>query len=144
VVQDGVPEDEVERVVLERQSLRLACDRLDVEPEPAGRLRERAQHPRRDVRRDRRADHPGAHQVEREVARARADLERPLEPAGGHGERPQGLAQLARHLRLTDLVVADSPLRVVVLGGQVVVAHVRRADGVRRLHGRRRVDDRPA
>jgi len=60
------------------------------------------------------------------------------EAAGRQPARPERLAQLAGHLRLGHLVVADAPLRDVVLGGQVVVAHVRLADGVGRgRHGPR-------
>src|SRR4029450_2484490 len=82
---------------------------------------ERLQHPRRDVGGHSLADHTGAEQVQREVAGARADLER---PGGMVRLPPKRLAQLAGDLRLPDGVVLDSPLRVVAWGGEVVVAQV--------------------
>ena len=108
-----VAEDEVERVV-RRMAARLPRTPPSRRPAPSSAadslsLRE---HARRDVRGHRLADHAGAQQVEREVAGARADLERARVAARLVPER---LAELAGHLRLADVAVADAPLRVVVL-----------------------------
>ena len=104
---------------------------------PPGRARRRtptarASMPGRDVRGDRRADHPGAQQVEREVAGAGADLERAVEAAARAAAAPAPCAACRVTCAWPDLVVADAPLRVVVLGGEVVVADVGVADGRRR------------
>ncbi len=72
-------------------------------------------------------DHACAQQVQREVAGAGPDLERPRVPAG---RRAQRLAQLAQHLAGADLAVVDGPLRVVGVRRLIVVANVRRADAV--------------
>src|SRR5215217_3703167 len=99
-------EDEVERAVGERERGGLAAGGLDVQPELGRGPRERAQHPRRDIRRYGLLDHAGDHEVEPEVAGARSDLERTTEAPARVAER---LAQLGGDLRLTDLVVLDSP-----------------------------------
>ncbi len=83
------------------------------------------EHARRDVAAGRLADQPGAQQVEREVAGARADLERAREVSGLPAER---LAQLRDDLLAADLAEVDAPLGVVVVGRDVVVARVRVAD----------------
>ena len=75
--------------------------------------------------------HAGAQQVEREVARAGADLERAVEALGAPAER---LAQLAHHLRLPGLTVGDAPFVVVMGRSEVVIAHVRLVDRLG-LHG---------
>ena len=75
-------EDEVEALVLEGQRLGLGGDRGHVlEPERLGGGGEPLQHPRRDVGRGQPLDHPELDQVEREVAGARADLQRVAEAA---------------------------------------------------------------
>ena len=133
VVEHGVPEHQVEGVVVEGQPLRLARGGLDGQAELGRGALELAQHPGGDVGGHGLADHPGPQQVEREVAGAGADLE-----GSGVAARlvPERLAQLARDLCLADGAVVDAPLRVVVLGGQVVVADVCVPDGLGRLHER--------
>ena len=74
------------------------------------------------------ADQPGEHQVEREVAGARADLQGALEAGGLAAER---LAHLGGDLRLADVAEVDAPLGVVVVGRHVVVAGVDVADLLR-------------
>jgi hypothetical protein len=133
VVEHGVAEDEVERVVLEGEVRGLAGRRLDREPQLGRGALEAPQHSRRDVRGHRLAHHSGAQQVEREVAGTGSDFERALVVPWLVPER---LAQLAGDLRLADLAVVDAPLRVVVLGREVVVADVGVPDAVGRLHGR--------
>ena len=71
-------------------------------------------------------DQPGAQQVQREVARAGADLERARVAA-----RPRAaerLAHLRQHLVVPELAEVDAPLGVVVVGRDVVVARVDVAD----------------
>src|SRR4051794_41648895 len=58
-------------------------------------------------------------EVEREVAGARADLQRARIRAR---LRAQQLRELAEHLRLADPAEVDAPLGVVVVGRHVVVA----------------------
>jgi hypothetical protein len=128
VVEHRVAEQEVERVVLEGQLGGVAGRGLDLEAEPPGVGLERLDHPGRDVRARRRADHARAQQVEREVARARADLERARERAR---VRAQELRELAEHLRSADLAEVDPPFRVVVVRRHVVVAAVDVEDLVR-------------
>jgi len=70
---------------------------------------------------------PGAQQVEREVPGARADLERARERAAVSAEC---LAHLPEYLLDSALVVRDSPLRVVIRSGDVVVAGVHILDVV--------------
>ena len=126
MVKDGVAKDEVEALVLERQSLGVGLAGLDLEPQaldPGGEL---AEHPRGDIRRHEPLDRAELHQVEREVPRARADLERVQEgPLGPAAER---LGELAADLVLADRAEVDPPLRVVARGGRVVVAGVDVAD----------------
>ena len=99
MVQDGVAEDEVEALVVERQPLGVGGDGLDLEAERARRCaRSVVEHPRRDVGGGRVArSTPELQQVEREVAGARADLERVAEAVGR--SPPSALRSLPQHLR---------------------------------------------
>jgi len=133
VVEHRVAEDQVERVVLERELRGLAGHGLDRHLQLGRRALEPAEHAGRDVGGHRLPHHARTKQVEREVPRARADLERALVPARLVTQR---LAELAGHLRLADAVVVDPPLRVVVLGGEVVVADVEVPYALGALHGR--------
>ena len=110
VVEDGVAEHEIERLVLERKSLGVGLNRLDLEPEPLGGRREHVEHSGGDVDRGRLTDHAGAQQIEREVAGAGTDLERALVVAGLAAER---LRELHQHLALARFAVVDRPLAVV-------------------------------
>ena len=65
--------------------------------------------------------HAGLQQVEAEVARARADLQRARERPGARAEQ---LGDLAQHLLLADLAERDAPLGVVGVRRHVVVAAV--------------------
>ena len=121
VMQDGVAEHEVERLVVERQLGGVAGDGLDVQAEPLRIALERGQHPRADVGARGRAHHAGLQQVEREVAGARADLQRAAERPGSRAEQ---LGELAEHLAVPDLAERDPPLGVIGLGRHVVVAAV--------------------
>ena len=78
-------------------------------------------HARRDVGARRMLDDTRAHEVQREVAGAGADLEHALEAARLAAE---GLAQLADDLGLAGGAEVDAPLRVVAGGRPVVVARV--------------------
>ena len=114
---------------------RRRARRLDLEAELARALaRERAEHPGRDVGARRLADHAGAQQVQGEVARAGADLQRAVVAAVG--SRRAALRSFAEHLLVADLAEVDAPLGVVVAGRHVVVARVRRR-GSRSALGRR-------
>jgi hypothetical protein len=87
-----VTQHEIERAVRERQRRGVAGDSSNVEPEPRSVALEGREHPGGDVGADGLADHPREHQVEREVARAGADLERaPVRP----GPCAEQLAELA-------------------------------------------------
>jgi hypothetical protein len=121
VVQHGVAEHEVEGRVVERELGGVAGGGLHLAPEPARVGLERLQHAGRDVGARRVLDDPGAEQVEREVAGARADLQRARVRAG---RRAQQLGELAEHLRPADPAEVDAPLGVVVVGRDVVVAAV--------------------
>src|SRR5206468_1344960 len=84
------------------------------------------------------------HQVQGEVARPGADLERAL--VALVKLRADQLAQLAEHLRLADLAEVDSPLGVIARGRDVVVARVDVADLIgspQSLHGDGRLPCRP-
>ena len=133
VVQHGMADDQVKALVGERQALRVGDLRRDVEAELRGVCGERLEHPGRDVAARRVADQALEHQVEREIAGARADLERALEPRGRRAER---LLELRAHLLAADRAEVDTPLGVVVLGRDVVVGGVRLADLLRGQHGR--------
>jgi hypothetical protein len=87
----------------------------------SGRWCRTAEHAGGDVGADRRLDDARLHQVEREVAGARADLQRARERAGTPAEQ---LLDLAEHLRAADVAEVDAPLRVVVGRRDVVVAAV--------------------
>jgi hypothetical protein len=135
VVQDGVAEDEVEGLGLERQLLGIARHHVDVDAETVGVGLQRREHPGRDVGAGGVPDHAGERQVQREVAGAGTDLER----LGERPERPADqLAELAEHLRLADLAEVDAPLGVVAGGGAVVVAGVDVADLFSSGRGRHR------
>ena len=121
MVEHGVAEHEIERLVVERQLRRVARDGLHLHPDVLGVPGERVQHPRSDVGAGRRPDHALLHQVDREVPGARADLERALERAR---RRPEQLAHLAQHLLASDLAEGDAPLGVVVACRGVVVTAV--------------------
>jgi hypothetical protein len=136
VVQHGVPEDDVERVVLERQVLGLADDGVDRrQSEPLGRSLEGLEHPPGHVRGDDLVEPALAEQVEGEVPGARADLE----PAAVRfpAVAAERLLHLAQHLSGALGPVVDAPLGVVRVRRQVVVAHVGFEDFVRGLlrHG---------
>ena len=121
MVQDRVPEDEIERPVLERQVLRRARRGLDLQAHAGGVGLQHVDHPLRDVGGDGAAHDAGGEQVQREVAGAGADLQRPRERAG---RRSQQLVDLAEHLRAPDLAVVDAPLAVVARRRGVVIADV--------------------
>ena len=132
MVQHGVTEHEVEALVLERQLRRVAGRGLDLQPELGRVVLERLQHAGRDVGAGRLADHAGLQQVQAEVARPGADLERARERPGRRAEQ---LRELAEHLLVADLAERDAPLGVVAAGRHVVVATVDVQDLV--LGGRR-------
>jgi hypothetical protein len=121
VMEHRVPEDEVERRVLERQRRGVADRGLDVETEPAGVAPQRREHARRHVGADRRPHDALLHEVEREVAGARPDLQRAGERTGVGAEQ---LLDLAEHLGAADLAEVDTPLGVVLGRRHVVVAAV--------------------
>jgi hypothetical protein len=123
VVEDGVAEDQVEAFVLEGQDLGLGLNRGHVlDAERVGGRRQPLQHPGGDVGGGQPLDHAELDEVEREVAGARADLQRVAEGAALHpAER---LDQLEADLALADLAEVDAPLGVVLVGGRVVVAGV--------------------
>ena len=129
MVEHRVPEHEVEALLGERQRLGVGTRRPHLQAEAGGVRRERADHAGRDVGAGRLRDHTGLEQVQREVARAGADLQRafeaPVEPRAEH------LAQLAEHLGLADLAEVDAPLGVIARRGNVVIARVYVADFVR-------------
>ena len=78
----------------------------------------------------------GLQQVEAEVARAGADLQRARERSRPGAEQ---LRELPEHLLVADLAERDAPLGVVGVGRHVVVATVDVQDlvlGGRRDHGR--------
>ena len=79
-------------------------------------------------------DDAGLQHVEREVARARADLQRALERA----QVADRLSHLAQDLPTADLAVVDAPLGVVGGRGAVVVGGVDGADVVGCRAGRSR------
>ena len=108
-----------------RQRLGVAGHRRHRQAEPRGVALQRLEHPGGDVRAHGRAHDARLHQVQREVARAGADLQRAAERLG---LAPQRLAQLGQHLVLADLAEVDAPLGVVVVRGGVVVAGVDVAD----------------
>ena len=119
------PKTRSKRGVRQRQLLGVARDGRDVEPEAARVALQHREHAGRDVAAHGAAHHAGLQQVEREVARAGADLQRAREGAGLAAER---LAQLRHDLSPTDGAEVDSPLGVVLGGGRVVVAGVDVAD----------------
>ena len=121
MVQDGVAEDEVEALVLERQRGRVAGGGLDLEAEPRGVRLERGEHAGGDVRAGGLADDARLQHVEAEVARARADLQRARERPRPGAEQ---LGQLADDLLLAVLRERDAPLGVVLARRHVVVALV--------------------
>ena len=128
VVQDRMAEHEVEGVVVERQVLGIAGDGLDGDADALRVGLQRVEHAGRDVGRDGLADDAVLQHVQREVARAGADLQRAAER---RQRRAEQLVQLAADLVSADLAVVDAPLRVVVLGRRVVVARVDVADRLR-------------
>jgi hypothetical protein len=134
MVEHRVSQQQVERVILEGQRGGLASRCADAHAEARGRAVELVEHSLRDVGGHRLVDHAREEQVEGEVAGAGPDLERaPERPRVG----PEGLSQLPEHLLGAALVVGDAPLRVVVRGGDVVVAGVDVLDvvGGERRHG---------
>ena len=62
-MEHGMPEHEVEALVLERQLGGVTRSRLDLQPQISSVALERLQHARRDVGAGRRPDHPVLHQV---------------------------------------------------------------------------------
>ena len=128
VMQHRVPEDEVEGPIGERQPLGLGAHGLDLQAEPLGAGRERVEHPLGDVAGHGLLDQARAQQVEREVARPGADLERPAERPRLAAKR---LSQLAEHLATGLGAEIDAPLGVVVARGDIVVADVCVLDLVR-------------
>ena len=135
VVQHRVAEHQVKARFCERERLRVGAGRPDAEAEPIGVDRERGQHPRRDVGARRLLDDARLEHVQAEVAGAGADLERTAVAAVEGGA--EQLAQLAGHLRLSDLAEVDPPLGVVARRSDVVVARVDVADLIRGAGGRR-------
>jgi hypothetical protein len=126
VVQHGVAEHQVEGGVGQGEALRVARRRFDLEPDAVGVGGQRREHPRRDVRADGLPQHVGEHQIQREVAGARADLQ----TAGEDRQlaAAQRLAQLAENLPLPGRTEFDAPLAVVLVGRCVVIAGVDLAD----------------
>jgi hypothetical protein len=134
VVKDGVPEDEIEALVVEGQLLGVAGDGLDVEVQAPRVGLQRVEHAGGDVGGHGVGDHARLEHVEAEVAGAGADLQRAperLQPA-------QRLAHLAQHLLAPDLAVVNAPLGVVAGGRAVVVGGVDGADLVGGGAGRSR------
>src|SRR5205807_7687903 len=145
VVEDGVPDHEVELAVVERQLGGVAPVRLDGQVGPARRVRELVEHPLRDVGGDGGVDRPGQEQVQREVAGARPDLERAPEAGRLLTKRAPDLPE---HLRASQPAVGDAPLVVVVVSREIVVAGVVLLDllGPGACHGARTISrqSRPA
>ena len=123
-MQHGVPDDQVEGVVVVRDALGVGDPAVDVQaqrlPVAGGHL----DHARRQVGHRSAPGHPGLDQVQQEEPGAAAQLEGPV------------VGQLALHLVGHDgveaapgvvdaaLVVGDRPLVVVALGFPVVVEHL--------------------
>jgi hypothetical protein len=121
VMQHGVAEDQVERIVGKRQRLGLGADGRHLEPELGRGCAQRVEHALRDVGGHGLADDAGTQQVQREVASAGADLERAVERPD---RLPERLAQFADDMPPPLLLVGDSPLGVVLARCDVVVAGV--------------------
>jgi hypothetical protein len=121
-MKDRVAEDDVEALVVEGQLLGLGGDGLQLETERSGGLAQPREHPRRYIGGDDPPDDSELHQVEREVAGSRADLEAVAE-AGGV-DSPQRLGELRAHLRLAAVAEVDAPLGVVFVGRGVVVSGI--------------------
>ena len=126
VVQDRVPENEVEAAIRERKRLGLRDNGRHLEPELLGAGSEPLEHPGRDVGRGRALDQPELQQVEREVPGAGPDLERIRERS--RGLAAERLDQLRAHLALADLAVVDAPLGVVGRRRRIVIPRVRVLD----------------
>ena len=133
VVQHGVAEDDVERVVLERQPLGVAHDRLDRgrQAEALGGGGQRLQHPGRDVCCHHLVEPAVAQQVQREVAGAGADLE--AASVRVRAVAAQRLVHLAEHLDGALAAEVDAPFGVVGVRREVVIADVRVQDLLRGL-----------
>ena len=130
-MQHGVPDDEIERVVLVRNGFGVGDTTVDVETEMLGVAQRNLDHAGRQVGDRTALRHPTLHQVEQEEAGAATQFERALVRelliSGGGDEPPLGIVDAA-------FVVRDRPLVVVRLGFPVVVEHLGEL-GV--LHGRR-------
>src|SRR5205085_403484 len=116
-----------------RRCLLVGARRPDGQAQMSGVVAERPQHSRRDVGARRFANSARTQKVQAEVPRAGADLERALEAAVELGA--EDLAQLPKHLGLTDLTKVDPPFGVVARGGHIVIPSVDIADFVRAPHG---------
>ena len=124
-MQDRVPEHEIEARVGKRQPLGVDLLGLYLQAELLGVRAQRGEHARRDVGARGLADQPGAKQVQREVAGARADLQGARPAVGPVADR---LVDLREHLLATHLAEVDAPLGVVVARRHVVVTGVHVAD----------------
>ncbi len=125
MVEHRVPQHQIEAPIGEGQALGVGGHRAHIEPKALGVGAQSIQHPRRDVVAGRLLDHARAEQVEREVPRSRADLQR---ARVGPRMRTQDLAHLGDDLIVAELAEVDPPLGVVVIGCDVVVARVDVAD----------------
>ncbi len=118
-------EHKVEALILEGQALRIGRERVHLQAQALRVICERTEHAGGDVCAGRLFDDARAHQVEREIAGARADLQRAVIAARLGAER---LLHLRAHLLRPMLAEIDPPLGVVVPGCDVVVAGVDVAD----------------
>ncbi len=124
VVQHGVPDDQVEGVVVVRDALGVGDPAVDVEAQVLAVAGGDLDHARRQVGHRAAPGHPGLDQVEQEEAGAAAQFEGTvvgqlaLLVVGDDGVEPAA--------RVVDaaLVVGDRPLVVVGLGFPVVVEHL--------------------
>jgi hypothetical protein len=122
VVQNRMPEHEVEALVGKWQLLGLRSHCVQSQSESAGRRGEGVEHALGDVGCRGALDQPELEQVEAEVAGTGADLQRVAE--GLARLAAQGLDQLGANLILAHGPEVDAPFGVVVGGGDVVVARV--------------------
>ncbi len=116
-----VAENQVEGPIGEGKPLGVGDDGLDLDPQLVRVRLERPQHPRGDVGRRDPLDRPGVEQVQREIPRPGPDLERVPEGRRLAAER---LLQLRGDLGTPGIGEVDPPLRVVRVGGEIVVPGV--------------------
>ncbi len=121
VVQHGVPDDQVERLVLVRDALGVGDPAVHRQAEVLGVVQRDLHHARRQVGHRALLGHAALHQVQQEETRPAAQFHGPpVRPAlvAGHGAEPaDGVVDAA-------LVVRDRPFLVVAASLPVVVEHV--------------------